>query len=701
MGGFRLKRVSCIAGVLLGAASAGYATELTTGYNSYGFPGLIEMPAAHSLPDAELSLSTSHFAGQTRNTLTFQVTPRLSASFRYSRMSQYPISDGTETTRFDRSFSVHYRLMDEGKYRPALAFGLNDFLGTGIYRSEYLVASKTLTNQLRATAGIGWGRLGTANNFKNPLSILDERFEDRGSRDGNLGGEVEFDQIFQGDAGLFGGIEYQLNDKLSFAVELSSDGYPLESTTAFDLKSQVNYGVTYTPRPGVHLSAHYLYGSQFGAQITFAVDPKTPKAPSGLEGTPPAISPASAVALGWGTEVARSNVRLLTKRRLSATGITLHALDIRGATATVEIENNTYRALPQAIGRTARVLTGTIPSSVDTFEIVPVVNGVPTTRVTIRRADMESLAHDLDNVWLSYARADIAPESTSIEPLEEFYPKLDFGFGPYITTSLFDPDAPIRADLGVEARATYRPAPGFLLKGRVRKTLLGNKNESTRESDSVIQRVRSDTNLYEKEGDPSIPELTAAYFFRPSDNVYGRVTVGYLEPQYAGVSGELLWKPVDSNLALGFELNHVKQREFDQLFGFREYEVTTGHASLYYDFDNGFSTQIDAGRYLAGDWGATLAVDRTFENGWSIGAFATLTDIPFEDFGEGSFDKGIRLSVPMSWITGKPTKQTYSTVLRPLTRDGGARLNVSDRLYETVAETHRPDLQEKWGRFWR
>jgi hypothetical protein len=240
-----------------------------------------------------------------------------------------------------------------------------------------------------------------------------------------------------------------------------------------------------------------------------------------------------------------------------------------------------------------------------------------------------------------------------------------------------------------------------LLKGRVRKTLLGNKNESTRESDSVIQRVRSDTNLYEKEGDPSIPELTAAYFFRPSDNVYGRVTVGYLEPQYAGVSGELLWKPVDSNLALGFELNHVKQREFEQLFGFREYEVTTGHASLYYDFDNGFSTQIDAGRYLAGDWGATLAVDRTFENGWSIGAFATLTDIPFEDFGEGSFDKGIRLSVPMSWITGKPTKQTYSTVLRPLTRDGGARLNVSDRLYETVAETHRPDLEDKWGRFWR
>ena len=696
-----MKRVLCIASVLTGVASVGYANEFANGYNSYGFPGLVEMPTAHSRPDAELAFSSSTFAGQTRNTLTFQITPRLSASFRYSRLMDIPRGSDDDFTLFDRSFSVHYRLLDEGQYRPALAFGLNDFLGTGVYRSEYVVASKTITDRLRATAGIGWGRLGTANSFKNPLALLNDGFENRAGRDSNLGGEVEIDEIFQGDAGLFGGVEYQVNDKLSVAVELSSDAYPTESQTAFDVRSQVNYGLTYTPRPGVHLSAHYLYGSEFGIQATFLLNPKEPRIPSGSEGTPPAIVPSNAVSLGWGSEAQKANVRRQTQTGLSATGVNLHGLEISGSVATVEIENPTYQALPQAIGRTARTLTGTLPRQVKTFEIIPVINGVPATKVTIQRADIEQLPNELDNVWQSYARAQITDETAGTLPLNGLYPRFNYSFGPYITPSLFDPDAPFRADLGIEAKASYEPAPGFLFKGAVRKKLIGNLSESTRESDSTIQRVRSDTNLYEKEGDPAITELTAAYFFRPAQDVYGRVTVGYLEPQYAGLSGEVLWKPVDSNLALGFELNHVKQREFDQLFGFQDYEVTTGHASLYYDFDNGFSTQIDAGRYLGGDWGATLAVDRRFANGWSIGAFATLTDIPFEDFGEGSFDKGIRLNIPLTWITGEPSRDSYSTVLRPVTRDGGARLNVNDRLYEKVRETHRPDLQAKWGKFWR
>src|SRR6056297_2100911 len=63
---------------------SGADPTIETGYNSYGYPGLIEMPVATSRPDGELAFTTSSFAGQTRNTLTFQITPRLSGSFRYS-----------------------------------------------------------------------------------------------------------------------------------------------------------------------------------------------------------------------------------------------------------------------------------------------------------------------------------------------------------------------------------------------------------------------------------------------------------------------------------------------------------------------------------------------------------------------------------------------------------------------------------------
>ena len=123
-----------------GAETMGAA--LKAGYNSYGVPGLIDMPAAYGREDGELAFSVSHFRNQTRTSLTFQVSDRLSASFRYSFL--YDIR-ATQTSRifpyiFDRSFSLHYRFMDEGRYLPAMAVGINDLVETGIYGGEYVVA---------------------------------------------------------------------------------------------------------------------------------------------------------------------------------------------------------------------------------------------------------------------------------------------------------------------------------------------------------------------------------------------------------------------------------------------------------------------------------------------------------------------------------------------------------------------------------
>ena len=38
---------------------------------------------------------------------------------------------------------------------------------------------------------------------------------------------------------------------------------------------------------------------------------------------------------------------------------------------------------------------------------------------------------------------------------------------------------------------------------------------------------------------------------------------------------------------------------------------------------------LRAGRYLAGDWGATVELGRRFDSGIEVGAFATFTDVPF------------------------------------------------------------------------
>jgi hypothetical protein len=41
----------------------------------------------------------------------------------------------------------------------------------------------------------------------------------------------------------------------------------------------------------------------------------------------------------------------------------------------------------------------------------------------------------------------------------------------------------------------------------------------------------------------------------------------------------------------------------------------------------GFDVAVHAGRYLAKDIGATLEIQKRFSNGWSVGAFATLTTV--------------------------------------------------------------------------
>jgi hypothetical protein len=355
----------------------------------------------------------------------------------------------------------------------------------------------------------------------------------------------------------------------------------------------------------------------------------------------------------------------------------------------------------QSVGRISRTLTGILPASVQEFVIVPIVNGIAVSQVTVRRSDLEHMEYAFDGSWGIYANSAFAPADQKLAPVDLLYPRFKTELSPYLATAWFDPDQPLRADFGLEARAVYEPALGFLLTGAVRKKIVGNLDQSTQVSDSVLPHVRSDSNIYDREGDPALTELTAAYYFQAGNDVFGRVTTGYLERMFGGVSTELLWKPNDSRFALGAEVNYVQQRDFDQRFGFQDYTVATGHLTGYWEMDNGLHIQVDAGRYLAGDYGATLTVDREFRNGWRVGAFATATNVSAADFGEGSFDKGIRITIPIRWISGAPNREMFETTIRPVTRDGGAKLDVPGRLYDSVRGLQKTGLRNSWGRFWR
>lgn len=693
-----------IFGLSTGAAGAAAAQNLGFGYSNFGGPGMIDMPTAFSRPDAELGFNALWFQNTRRFPLSFQLTPRLSTTFRYSQL--YDINASGDPTNpqvydfvFDRSFGIQFRFIDEGEYRPAFAVGLNDFLGTGFFEGEYVVASKSFGPRFHATLGIGWGRYGGVNSFDNPLGFFGSSWETRGSRTTSpTGGEVDSVEWFQGPAALFGGVEWQATDRLRVIAEHSSDDYIYEDGFSFDQKTPFNLGLSYVVTPSLTLNAQYLYGSELAAGFTYAINPRNPPYGSGNDPAPlPVVNRNDRAAASWSRDPAV--IRSRTVSAMAAQQIGMFGLEVDGGTARVSVESDTYGIRVQTVGRAMRALTYAMPPDVDTFAVTLIENGIPVTEVTLARADVEELEFELDGAWLSYTRAGIADRTeTPIEP--GVFPRFDWGLEPYVAYSLFDPDAPLRLGFGIDLRGDWQPAPGFIFAGAIRKNLFGNLDDATRPSTSVLPRVRSESNIYDQ-ADPSIPRLTAAWYFRPGDDLFGRVTAGYLESMFAGVSAELLWARNDSRLALGVEVNEVVQRDFDQLFGLRDYQITTGHVLAYYDLPSGYGFQLDAGRYLAGDWGATFTLDRTFDNGWRVAAFATLTDVPFEDFGEGSFDKGIVLEIPVSWASGLPDQRVTPVTIRPVLRDGGARLNIDGRLYDVVRDAQGPALGDAWGRFWR
>ncbi len=692
--------------VALAASKAGAEdTGATWGYNTYGIPGMIDMPTAFGREDAEFAFTASHFRNQTRLTQTFQISERLSGSFRYAMLYNIRPQPGSPVSayRYDRSFSLQYRVVDEGRYRPAMAIGINDLVGTGIYGGEYVVASKSFSPRLRASVGIGWGRLGTHGGFTNPLVVFGDGFRTRPADDNSLGGTFEPGIWFKGNAAFFGGIEWQATDKLRVTAEYSSDNYEREDGAAFTRRSPLNFGISYQFNDRVALAANYLYGSEIGVQLTYAINPKRPRFGSGLDPAPPPIYRRGAMAPDstQGPEADAERLTRDTGRALSLEGLALDGLEIEGKTLRVQIRNERYSIASQAVGRAARILTRTAPGDVELFDIRLAAEGMPVTSVVLRRSDLEELEFHAVAPDLLRANTRIVATRDRLPRAAGRYPALSYGLEPYLTPSLFDPDNPLRLDIGVAFAGRYEPMPGLVLSGKIHQKLAGNLDSATRTSTSVLPRVRSEAYLYYKGGDTTIPELTAAYYFRPGRDLFGRVTVGYLETMFGGVSTELLWKPQNSRLALGAELNYVQQRDFDQLFGFRPYRVVTGHVSAHYDLGRGYQGQLDVGRYLAGDVGATLTLAREFDNGWRIGVFATLTDVSAADFGEGSFDKGIQLTIPLDWVTGRPTKTRLDTVIRPVQRDGGARLNVSGRLYETVRGLQASKLDATWGRFWR
>jgi hypothetical protein len=171
---------------------------------------------------------------------------------------------------------------------------------------------------------------------------------------------------------------------------------------------------------------------------------------------------------------------------------------------------------------------------------------------------------------------------------------------------------------------------------------------------------------------------------------------------FAGVGGELLYRPFQQRWAFGLNIWAVQQREYKRLFELLDYQTLTGHATFYYETPwNDISLRFHVGRYLAKDYGYTLEAVRTFRTGVQVGAWFTITNVSAEQFGEGSFDKGIMVRIPLEWVLPFGTRSVFDLDLRPIQRDGGQMLRGNAQLYDMTQPSSYGELMRQWDSVFR
>lgn len=748
--------------------------------DNFGELGIIDMPSAYMGKDGEISLTASLLKQTQRVNFSFQVLPWLEGTFRYSHLSQF----GTTGNYYDRSFGMRVRFWEESKYLPAVSMGIRDILGTGVYGSEYFVASKRI-GSVDLSGGLGWGRMSDNGTFENPFGLIFPSFKVRPPFSGT-GGQVEFNQFFHGPkTGAFGGFVWHTPFRnLDFLAEYSSDEYKHEVATGnMSWRAPVNVGLAYRPFEAMQISASWMYATTWGAAVSFATDPTTPLFPGKIGASPPVptirdarqqieffpllavpdphadlrqalmseaprvrgvlveddnavidlrmrrgeipqCSPYAQIVresepslhnavlvvngdteaiCGISHETTRvhypedSTAHLQSAKTAVGAdarkqGLIVEAISIGLRDVVVYYQNRRYYSQPEAAGRLARILMADMPPSVESFRMIVDVHGVPVRQFYLLRSDLErilkergsaeGLPADVTTSWAPLSHPVLDSEASAN------FPRVSWSIVPRIHQSFFDPNEAYQVQFLATGTVTVDLWPGLVADSKLDGNIWNNF-DTNRVSNSQLPHVRSDIAQYLKHGASGISDLKLSYRARIAPTVFTELKAGYLEDMFAGAGGQVLWRPESSRLSLGADLYQVWQRGFDRLFDLRDYHTLTGHVSLYYEMPwYGLNLNIHAGRYLAGDYGGTFELVRRFSTGVEIGAFATFTNVPFSKFGEGSFDKGIILRVPLEWALPVHSTNVFDGTVRSLSRDGGQRLLADDSLHdETLTMT--------------
>ncbi len=670
--------------------------------------GLLQMPSARFGDDGYFSFGISRVLPYDNLHLTLLPLPWFEGVFRYTDVTNRPYSRvrgfGEGQSYKDRGFDFKLRLLEESSSFPELSLGIRDFAGTGIFGGEYLVASRRYYD-FDFTLGMAWGRLGARGGVNNPLTLFSNGFKRRAvnrADSGRVTGVPQTSRWFRGEeVALFGGMEWVTPLRgLTLKMEYDGNNYrnePLNNDQP--VNSPVNAAFNYKAWDALDLSVGLERGNTFMLRIGTSSNFNRDTGPPKLFDPPPPLA-AAAPPADNGDFVA--SLREAARKQELA----IQALDVRPDEHSVQVwyGNGTYRNQAKALGRLSRALASVAPPGIEIFTLTSVNGGLNTAETTLLRREVERAARyegSAEEVWSRATfTSPIGDSRSATHPGFAEYPQFSYGMSPALRQHVGGPDSFYFYQLWWRVSGRLELTDNLSLSASVGFDLHNNFDGLRQRSFSRLPHVRSDIVKYLKEGENNLVRLETNYIWSPVTDWYARLSAGIFEEMYGGAGGEILYRPYGDRWALGLNANRVRQRDFDQRFGFRKYEVNTGHLTVYYE-PPWYNTliRVSGGRYLAGDVGTTLDFSRQFLNGVRAGIFATFTNVSARDFGEGSFDKGFYFNVPLDLFFSRSSRRYAGFGFRPLTRDGGQKVRDGQELYPLVDGMDPGSLARDWSGF--
>ncbi len=683
-------RVSLIALLVCHAANANadIFEPLGPSQSDFGGVGLLQMPTARMAKEGEFSANYFDNEQYRRWSVSVQPFEWFEATLRYTdvRTQLYSSSPGFsgDQTYKDKGIDFKFRLMQESTWLPTVSLGFRDLMGTGLFDSEYVVASKRY-GSFDFTLGMGWGNMGESGNITNPFCRWKDDWCGRDGSYSSGGGKFETGNMFHGNSALFGGVEYQTPwQPLRLKLEYDGNDYSNEFAGKVTQSSPINVGVVY--RVFDYMDTHLSY--QRGNTLMWGVTLRTnfnDLRQNHLDEPRPVYMesrvPYEDSAVSWTAMADQFDRNAGWQESI----ITQHQNSV-----SLSGQQYKYRDPQETLERTAVIAANQLPASVTELKVIERQRNLALQETVIdldsvREANMPPILGDEKSVKSHKQAPEPLMGDVRYQSDAELF---SYSFDPSLTQSFGGPESFYMYQVGVNANSELRLSDKNWLQGTLFFNVANNFDEfnyKTPPADAdKLPRVRTWIREYVDSSNILLNNLQLTHLDQFSQDWYGQVYGGYLEMMYAGAGGELLYRPFGKSWALGVDGNWVKQRDWNNTLKMADYDVVTGHVTGYWQlpFLEGVTAKVAVGRYLAGDVGATFDFSKRFDSGIVMGAYATLTDVSADEYGEGSFTKGIYVTIPFDLMLIRPTTSKGTIGWVPLTRDGGQMLNRSQSLYD-------------------